>query len=64
MAESIPGTTKLIIAQRISSVQECDRIIVIDNGVINGIGSHSELLAGNTIYNEVYQSQMKGDGDQ
>ena len=64
MAESIPGTTKLIIAQRISSVQECDRIIVIDNGVINGIGTHSELLAANTIYNEVYQSQMKGDGDQ
>ena len=64
MAESIPGTTKLIIAQRISSVQECDRIIVIDNGVINGIGTHSELLATNTIYNEVYQSQMKGDGDQ
>ena len=64
MAESIPGTTKLIIAQRISSVQECDRIIVIDNGVINGIGTHSELLASNTIYNEVYQSQMKGDGDQ
>ena len=64
MAESIPGTTKLIIAQRISSVQECDRIIVIDNGVINGIGTHSQLLATNTIYNEVYQSQMKGDGDQ
>ncbi len=64
MAESIPGTTKLIIAQRISSVQECDRIIVIDNGVINGIGTHNELLETNTIYNEVYQSQMKGDSEQ
>ncbi len=61
MAESIPGTTKLIIAQRISSVQECDRIIVIDNGVINGIGTHSELLENNTIYQEVYESQMKGE---
>ena len=61
MAESIPGTTKLIIAQRISSVQECDRIIVIDNGVINGIGTHEELLKTNMIYREVYDSQMKGD---
>ncbi|MBR6563365.1 MAG: ABC transporter ATP-binding protein [Clostridia bacterium] len=61
MASRIPGTTKLIIAQRISSVQECDRIIVIDNGVIDGIGSHAELLASNAIYREVYESQMKGD---
>ncbi len=61
MKQTIPGTTKLIIAQRISSVQDCDRIIVIDNGVINGIGSHKELLAGNKIYQEVYESQMKGD---
>lgn len=61
MANSIPDTTKLIIAQRISSVQDCDRIIVIDNGEINGIGSHSELLATNEIYREVYDSQMKGD---
>ncbi|MBE6682681.1 MAG: ABC transporter ATP-binding protein [Ruminococcaceae bacterium] len=61
MANRIPGTTKLIIAQRISSVQECDRIIVIDNGKINGIGTHGELLAGNEIYREVYESQMKGD---
>jgi ATP-binding cassette subfamily B protein len=61
MANRIPDTTKLIIAQRISSVQDCDRIIVIDNGEINGIGSHSELLATNEIYREVYDSQMKGD---
>jgi len=61
MKTTIPGTTKLIIAQRISSVQDCDRIIVIDNGVINGIGTHKELLESNTIYREVYESQMKGD---
>ncbi|MBO5869416.1 MAG: ABC transporter ATP-binding protein [Clostridia bacterium] len=61
MAESIPGTTKLIIAQRISSVQECDKIIVIDNGEINGVGTHDELLQTNTIYREVYESQVKGD---
>lgn len=61
MANRIPGTTKLIIAQRISSVQDCDRIIVIDNGEINGIGNHAELLAANDIYREVYESQMKGD---
>ncbi|MBQ8896414.1 MAG: ABC transporter ATP-binding protein [Clostridia bacterium] len=61
MANSIPDTTKLIIAQRISSVQACDRIIVIDNGEINGIGSHDELLKTNAIYREVYESQMKGD---
>jgi ATP-binding cassette subfamily B protein len=61
MAECIPGTTKLIIAQRISSVQDCQKIIVIDNGVINGIGTHQELLETNTIYREVYDSQMKGE---
>ncbi len=61
MKEQIPGTTKLIIAQRISSVQDCDRIIVIDNGEINGIGTHDELLETNVIYREVYESQMKGD---
>ncbi len=64
MKKTIPGTTKLIIAQRISSVQECDRIIVIENGEINGIGTHSELLETNTIYREVYESQMKGDDQQ
>ena len=61
MAESIPGTTKLIIAQRISSVQECDKIIVIDNGRIDGLGTHAELLESNRIYREVYESQMKGE---
>ncbi len=53
----MPDTTKLVIAQRISSVQECDRIIVMDNGTINGFGTHEELLAGNDIYREVYESQ-------
>ncbi len=61
MAESIPGTTKLIIAQRISSVKDCDKIIVIDNGRIDGVGDHNSLLETNTIYREVYESQMKGD---
>jgi ATP-binding cassette subfamily B protein len=61
MATKIPGTTKLIIAQRISSVQDCDRIIVIDNGEINGIGTHSELIENNIIYREVYESQVKGE---
>jgi len=62
-AEYIPGTTKLIIAQRISSVENADRIIVIDNGRINAIGTHEELLKDNEIYKEVYESQKKG-GDQ
>ena len=61
MATRIPGTTKLIIAQRISSVQDCDRIIVVDNGEINGIGTHAELIETNNIYREVYESQMKGE---
>ena len=58
--EEIPGTTKLIIAQRISSVKDCDRILVMDDGRINGIGTHDELLAGNEIYREVYESQVGG----
>ncbi len=53
----MPSTTKLVIAQRISSVQECDRIIVMNDGCIDGIGTHEELLAGNEIYREVYESQ-------
>ncbi|MGI5825083.1 MAG: ABC transporter ATP-binding protein [Bacillota bacterium] len=57
----IPDTTKLIIAQRISSVQNADRIIVLDNGTIVGFGTHEELLADNDIYREVYESQQKGD---
>ena len=58
--EEIPGTTKLIIAQRISSVKDCDRIIVMDEGRVNGFGTHDELLAGNKIYKEVYESQVGG----
>ena len=62
-AEEIPGTTKLIIAQRISSVQSADRIIVLDEGKINGFGTHEELLANNAIYRDVYESQTGGGGD-
>ena len=58
-AEKIPNTTKIIIAQRISSVQDSDQIIVLDNGKINGIGTHEELLKSNSIYQEVYYSQVK-----
>ena len=61
--EEIPDTTKLIIAQRISSVQDADRIIVMDGGAINAIGTHEELLKGNKIYQEVYHSQQKGSAD-
>ena len=59
----IPDTTKIIIAQRISSVQEADHIIVLDNGMVNGFGTHEELLASNEIYREVYESQTEGSGD-
>lgn len=62
-AEEIPNTTKLIIAQRISSIQNADRIIVMDNGTINGFGTHEELLSTNAIYQDVYHSQTKGGGD-
>ena len=58
--EEIPNTTKIIIAQRISSVENCDKIIVMDNGEINGIGTHEQLLKNNAIYKEVYESQVKG----
>lgn len=57
----IPGVTKLIIAQRVSSVQDADRIIVMEGGHINGIGTHEELLKSNTIYQEVYRSQTSGE---
>ena len=61
--EEIPDTTKLIIAQRVSSVQDADRIIVMDEGRINGFGTHEELLDTNGIYREVYESQTQGGGD-
>ena len=58
--EEIPNTTKLIIAQRVSSIMEADQIIVLDDGNIAGIGTHDELLRSNEIYREVYESQTKG----
>ena len=58
--EEIPNTTKIIVAQRVSSIQDADKIIVLDEGKINGIGTHEELLANNQIYQEVYESQVKG----
>ena len=61
--EEIPDTTKLIIAQRISSVQDADRIIVMEEGEVDGFGTHGELLETNAIYREVYESQTKGGGD-
>ena len=62
-AQEIPGTTKIIIAQRISSVENADRIIVMENGQIHGFGTHQELLENNEIYREVYESQTSGGGD-
>ena len=58
--DEIPDTTKIIIAQRVSSIQDADKIIVLDEGIINGIGTHEELLINSDIYRDVYQSQMKG----
>lgn len=57
------GTTKLIVAQRISSVQEADRILVLDNGTVNGFDTHENLLQTNKIYREIYEAQSKGGGD-
>ena len=62
-ATTIPGTTKIIIAQRISSVQDADRILVLDNGQVNAFDTHENLLANNEIYQEIYESQIKGGGD-
>lgn len=59
----IPDVTKIIIAQRISSIQEADRIVVLEDGQINGIGTHNELIENNDIYKEVYESQLNGNGD-
>ena len=58
--EEIPGTTKLIIAQRVASVQDADMIIIMDNGMVNAVGTHEELLASSSIYQEVFYSQQKG----
>ena len=62
-AQEIPGTTKIIIAQRISSVQDADRIVVLEDGRIDGVGTHEELLEANAIYREIYDTQIKGGGD-
>lgn len=62
-AQKIPGTTKIIIAQRISSVQDADRIVVLEDGRIDGVGTHEELLEANAIYREIYDTQIKGGGD-
>ena len=62
-ATKIPGTTKLIIAQRISSVQDADRILVLDNGAVSGFDTHENLLKENPIYREIYEAQTKGGGD-
>ena len=63
LAEAIPGTTKIIIAQRISSVEQADHILVMEDGRINGFGTHKELLETNDIYREIYEAQSGGGGD-
>ncbi|MGN1116147.1 MAG: ABC transporter ATP-binding protein [Candidatus Ornithomonoglobus sp.] len=63
MQKAIPGATKLIIAQRISSVEHADMIVVMNGGMINGVGTHEELLRTNEIYKEIYESQVKGGGE-
>ncbi len=62
-SQKIPGTTKLIIAQRVSSVQEADRILVLDDGRVNGFDTHENLLKSNAIYKEIYETQTQGGGD-
>ncbi len=59
-AQEIPGTTKLIIAQRVASVQDADMIIILDNGMVSAVGTHEQLLQTSTIYQEVFHSQQKG----
>ena len=61
--EKIPNTTKIIIAQRVSSIEDADQIIVLNEGKIDGIGTSKELLETNQVYKEVYESQMKGGDD-
>lgn len=63
LRESLPNTTKIIIAQRVSSISDCDKIIILDNGTVNDIGTHEELLERNEIYRDVYTSQQKGTDD-
>ena len=60
LAQKLPDMTKIIIAQRISSVRHADQIIVLDDGKVQGIGTHEELMAGNEIYQEIYDSQKEG----
>ena len=62
-AQRIPGTTKIMIAQRVSSVEQADRILVLDNGRVNAFDTHENLLKTNAIYREIYESQVKGGGD-
>lgn len=63
LKETMPETTKIIIAQRISSIQDADKIVVLDNGTINGIGSHEELLKTNAIYKDIFETQNKTGGN-
>ena len=58
--EEIPGTTKLIIAQRVASVQDADMIVILDNGQVADVGTHEELMENSAIYQEVFHSQQKG----